>query len=202
MSTESFGRVAGLGGILAGLSWLLVAATSIAGQERIFSSTFWHYVAALAAALILVAALALYFQEGHKVSGTIALAVLAIGSLAIALSELGNALQITFDPDEGLRFFSFVFGTILQGMGLAMIGYRYRSPGQSTGRNTLLAILGLILALGYPAVFIYHFAVTMRHTEVLFGFLITAQALAWMILGSTTFSGTRNTVERPAASAA
>jgi hypothetical protein len=187
MTTKNFLQTAGWGSILAGVIWIALAILVISGRE-VFASAALDYLGVLAAALVLVAALALYLQGSHN---TVGAALLALGSASLTFSILLYA--IAFDPQDGAAFTLFFFGTIIQGLGLAVLGFRFRSHGESKGWSTTLLLLGFLLILAFPAWFFFEnstsLSITDQYGDYFWGTIMVLQAISWIILGRSASVG-------------
>ena len=187
MSTSNFTRIAGLGAILAGAYRLIQVIVEFSSNGAgIFDGKAWDYLTVLAATLILVLTLALYRQGDGHVNGLI---ILGIGSALLILSAILYAVD--FDPEDGAAFMSFFLGTVLQGVGVAVLGNRYRSQVGATGWGLVLMILGTILVLAFPvsAVIFGGQELSDQLAGIIWVSVIALQAVTWMILGAKVLAG-------------
>jgi len=187
MSTLNFSRMAGLGAILAGAFRLIQVIVDFSfNGAGVFDGKAWDYLTVLAATLILVLTLALYRQGDQQVNGLI---ILAIGSAILILSALLYAID--FDPEDGAAFMSFFLGTVLQGIGVAVLGNNYRSQDSSSGLGLALMVLGIILTLAFPvsAVIFGGQELSDQIAGIIWVSVIALQAVTWMILGAKVLAG-------------
>jgi hypothetical protein len=192
MSGSSFVRIAGLGGILAGIGWIILVIL-----DPIDNGGFLGYLMSVLPVLILILSLALYLQGGHNAVSTLGLTALAIGSVLLVLSVIFYTINL--DPDDGWAFTMLFFGTVIQGLGLIAIGYRSRSLGEFPGWSVTLIPLGIILIVYLPVVAFLDNNVFSSGTngDLLFQAWLWLQAISWMMLGAIAFIGRGEAADQP-----
>lgn len=182
--------IIGKAGILGGLIWMALALTAISGVEQVFEGAVWDYLGVLAAASILAVAVALYLQDNRNILGT---TVLALGSISLSLSALFYALAL--DPQDGNAFLFYLLGTIVQGLGIALVGYRFRSLGTHPGIGMALSVLGIVLVLTFPAWLILDVGIGLKITELvgdqIWGTIMLVQAISWIVVSRSLSAGGR-----------
>lgn len=180
MSNKNVLQVIGWGGVFAGLIWLVLAMQVFTGRD-IFSGTFMDYLGVLAPLLILTAAIALILQGDHKILGPV---ILAIGSATLAIGVL--LYNLALDPQEGLAFTMYFFGTLIQGLGLAATGYGFRARQVAPRLGTTILILGTVLLLAFPIWLFYDLGLGFnfqRFGHLIWGGIMVAQAVSWAVAG-------------------
>ena len=193
MSTSNFTRIAGLGAILAGAYRLIQVIVEFSSNGAgIFDGAVWETLTVLAATLILILTLALYRQGDGHMNGLI---ILGVGSALLTLSAIFYVID--FDPEDGAAFTTFFFGTVLQGVGVAVLGNRYRSQHSFSGLGLVLMVLGTILALAFPisAVVFGGQEVSDQIAGIIWYSAIALQAVTWMILGAKVLTGRSATAD-------
>lgn len=196
MSSSRFARLSGLGGVLAGLFWLVyILLDNATGGGLLFLGSAWDYVAAVAVAVIIFVSVTLFLQGDHTIIGKLGLVTLAIGSALLAVAALLYARQLDFEA--GLAFTAFFFGTSIQGLGIALLGLASRSRGYFAGWSTVLLVFGIFLILDLPILMFLDFNnITIGETRVVDAIfapmwvgVFVVQALSWMMLGVLAFTG-------------
>lgn len=186
MLTRNNFLYAGWAAILAGLVWMGLALLVISGRD-LFSGTILDYLGIFSALLMVIVGFAMYQQGGRSKVG---IAAFTLGSASLAVSSLLYA--IAFNPENGEAFALFLLGTIVQGIGLAVLGYRFRSLEGSIGWGTSLLVLGILLVLVFPIWFILQDGLGLnfldRYGDLAWGSIMTVQAVSWIILTRLTFT--------------
>ena len=193
MSTSNFTRIAGLGAILAGAYRLIQIILEFSSNGAgVFDGKAWETLTVLAATLILILTLALYRQGDGHMNGLI---ILGVGSALLTLSAIFYVID--FDPEDGAAFTTFFFGTVLQGVGVTVLGNRYRSQHSFSGLGLVLMVLGTILALAFPisAVVFGGQEVSDQIAGIIWYSAIALQAVTWMILGAKVLTGRSATAD-------
>lgn len=187
MSISKLTRIAGLGAILSGAFRLIQVIVDFSSNGAgIVDGKVWETLTVLAAALILVLTLALYRQGNGHVNGLI---ILGVGSALLILSAIFYAVD--FDPEDGAAFMSFFLGTVIQGVGVAVLGNSYRSQDGATGSGLALMVLGIFLVLAFPvsAVVFGGQELSGQIAGIIWVSVIALQAVTWMILGAKAING-------------
>lgn len=195
MSTKNILQTSGWGSILAGVIWITLVVFVFSGRD-VFTGTALDYLGVVAAALVLILALALFLQEGQNKVGSV---LLALGSASLTFGILFYAIAL--DPEDNAAFTLFLFGTIIQGLGLIVLGFGYRSHGMSKGWSTALFLIGFALIVAFPAWFLLENAtdqnITDRFGNYFWGTIMVVQAISWIILGRLCAASDRQLEDKP-----
>lgn len=183
MENLSINRIAGLGSILAGVFWISLGIDEVLSHaDKLLNNTVIGYLSITCPVFVLFLAVVLLRQSGQFGRGE---SLLVIGSGLLTLSVFLYALD--FDPEEGAAFGFFFFGTLVQGIGVAIIGQTYRSLGQSGSWGPALLTLGILLALSFIIPFaigsILEDELTQRTAEIIWYSVMAVQAINWIALG-------------------
>lgn len=193
MSTSNFSRMAGLGAILAGAFRLLHVIVDFSyNGTGILSGKAWETLAIIPPVLILILTLALYRQGNQHMNGLI---ILGVGTALLTLSAIFYAID--FDPEDGAAFTFFFLGTVLLGVGVAVLGNSYRSLDGFTGWGLALIVLGTMLTLTFPvsAVIFGGQEISEQIAGTIWFSVVALQALTWMILGAKVLTVRSTTVD-------
>jgi len=191
MSTANRFRVIS---ILAGAIWLGLLIVEFASRARVLNEENWDYLGVLAAGVFVILMILLYRRARNP-----ALVIMAAGSAALGLSFILYAIE--FDPEDGAAFMMFLLGTIVLGLGLAALGYRFRSLDETTGMGTALLLLGIYLILVFPIWIVmdmgFGLNVTDRFGDQIWGSVLFVQAISWISMSGLGFGGHLRLENRP-----
>jgi hypothetical protein len=203
MSEEKVSRLGGYAGILAGALWMLVVLLELAGTGLLSDGDVMHYLMIVLALLVLFAGVTLYFQGQRSRNEKFAIFFLAAGAAALIVSGILYAIQ--FDPEDGSAFMSYFINTVLQGLGLAAFGFTLRSRSGFTGMSKALTVLGIALAISFPAAYLVENLAGSYLSDSVSGVIwlsiMVLEALSWLVLGWTVLTVGKETEIQPAGSA-
>lgn len=195
MSTSDLGRLAGVGGILAGVMWLGIVVFELALGLDDTEGLIW----AIPPALMLPVILALYLQFEHSIFGVLGLVVFTLGTVLMVLAmiffELGDDQVFTYNAAVGaVGAFGFsVIAYSIQGIGLLMTGIALRSRGCFKPWSTTLIPLGAFLMLFWPIAFPIGsiLSLTDQHAGIIWLTNWVVSSVAWIVLGAIVLASYR-----------
>jgi len=197
MSTSNFGRLAGLGGILAGLLWLGIIVIQIVLDK----DSVEDLIAVVPPVLMLLVTLALYLQFEHNISGVLGLAVFAFGTVLLLLAMFGYVLDVEVEGVIGAvgAFTINFFGYSIQGLGLLITAIAFRSRGYFKPWSTILIPLGAFVMANWPIGFAIAFLLSLseQHTGIMWAADWVVSGIAWIILGAMVLVGDQQPAEQP-----
>jgi len=191
-------RYADYGAAAACILWIgTIVIAAVGGGEGIAENA-GDYLGILATFTMLVVVAAMRLWANQNRPGLISTAITAVGSTALLVSFVFYAID--FDAEDGTAFSLVFLGMVIASFGLATLGRHFRTYARVAGLGTVVMVLGILTALGWPAAFVIINVIRIDLSSTVAGVVwlsaFVAQALAWLLLSLIMLSLTGESAER------